>query len=185
MRTHTVTFEDGDITLKRPTYGQMREMGEKIAELYGRDSASEVIFDPLFDEVMRAACDTEEDYDRLQELDQNEVWTVWNEYLEFGRFEDFFGGAAEQQASRATAQLENTLRHATARAELMKKSGFGQDDSLMTALVREVTAAKAQKASASGSEKPISEVVAEKFTTRSPSTFTPTSTGGRPNKSRK
>ena len=179
--------EDGvEIKINRLSYRHMREHGPAIQELYVADSPGEVIFDERFDKLIQIACDTPEDYENLLGLDQNEVWQLWEDFVELCRFEDFFTEAAESQATRQVTMLERQYEAGRKRFEMMQKSGLVPSGfSMDTVLEESMKIAQDPTLSGPGAREARVKAVQETLRKRGSTTSTPTSTAGAPDKSTK
>jgi hypothetical protein len=182
MRTITIDFEDiGSITLRRPRYGDMRELGPVIERLYQAATPSAVIYSDEFEQVLKAIAKTPEDLERVMELDPNEIWSLWTQFTEFARFDDFFAAATDQQLERQTKMEERRMRTAMAQLNMMKKSGLVPEglsiESMLMSRFNQTMGSL--DPSLSGEDELSDKVDTETLATPLSSTSTPPSTAGR------
>jgi hypothetical protein len=181
MRTLVLEFEGVDpITVKRPAYSEMREVGPMIERLFAMATPGAVIYSPEFERVLAMACNTSADLERAMGLDHNEMWSLWTSYIEFARFEDFFAEATEQQLARQTKMEEHRMRATMRQLDMMKKSGLVPADlSIESVLMARFQEAMSQEPSPNGEPAPVTKVDTATFRTPSSSTSSPPSTDGR------
>lgn len=188
MKTLTLKFEGvDDVVLKRPTYREMREVGETIETLYQAATPSAVIYSSEFDKVLRAIALTDDDYDRIMELDHSAVWELWNKFLEFGRFDDFFSDASSAQEARQAKMMEWQAESMRRQMQLMQKSGLAPKDfSLEDVLTRlMMKRLQGQGQSESGESEPSDMAALMMSKQPTSTTTTPPSTAGRQGRSKK
>lgn len=161
-KTTKIKTDAGDIELRRPTFSEMRELGDKAQELFEAESAQALLFSDTFDQLMARVAVSEADYERLvNECDIVDVWNVWQSYAEFARFRSFFEEAEATQAELRIAVEEVQYGAAGRRLEVLKKLGIAPEDYSMADVLKsagqeDLAAAmsKAPEASETGSAKP-------------------------------
>jgi hypothetical protein len=182
MRTIKLDFEDvGSITLRRPRYGDMRSLGPVVEKLYAAATPDAVIYAPEFEQVLGVIVESPDDLQRILELDPNEIWSLWTQYIEFARFDDFFAAASDQQLERQSAIEERRLRVTVAQFNMMKKNGLVPEglsiESALSARFNQVMGSL--DPSPSGETEPNDKVDTETLRTPPSTTSTPLSTAGR------
>ena len=136
-KTKTFTTDAGDIELRRPTFTEMRDLGEEARKLFEAESAQSLLFSDTFDDLMKTVAVTDDDYQRLVgECDIVDVWNVWTAFSEFARFSSFFVDAEASQAEMQEAMEQVQYGAASRRLEALKKLGLAPSDYSMADVMR-------------------------------------------------
>ncbi|MBA2666052.1 MAG: hypothetical protein H0U69_03335 [Trueperaceae bacterium] len=181
-KTETVTIEETPITLVRPTFGKMGTMAAAVQKLYEMSDAGAVLTHPSFAVVVEKACATPADYEMARELSFAGMWELWEAYLDFGGYEQFFTEASERQRRRQEELTERRLKAQSAQFDQMKRLGFLDKDFSLGDVMKDSLIQGAHSQLQTGAPTP--NVGGEEPIPTSPSftTTTPEPTAGDPKK---
>lgn len=122
-KQRTFEIDDEKITLRRLTFKEIGELGKAVETLYTMDDPLTLLASDEFKLLADTVAVTAEDREKIDELDLNGIWQLWDDYVEFARFAAFFETAAASQAKRQSALMELQMEHAQAQLDKMKKRG--------------------------------------------------------------
>lgn len=129
MKTQAFETDSGTVNLRRPNFAEMKSLGNEASLLVTAESAQELLFSETFDKLMKTVAVEDADYTTLmEECDLVDVWNVWQQYMKFARFEDFFMEAEASHQERLQGLREKSLDRTMAELERMKKRGYVPSD---------------------------------------------------------